>query len=162
MLIHVHRTPSLCCVWTTSTLILSKSRMLRPSTEITFLAPSVSFRDIKLRMMLVDANLPPPTGRIAGQDGKTKFTIENASRTRIILADTYVVIPFSLPHSLTKPPCSYSQQNSHSGFLPKYKNRTGRHCLPHPRLPTWKGLCRVEDRQCSHEAEGSLISMSLL
>jgi len=27
-------------------------------------------------------------GRIAGQDGKTKFTIENASRTRIILADT--------------------------------------------------------------------------
>ena len=29
-------------------------------------------------------------GRIAGQDGKTKFTIENASRTRIILADTSV------------------------------------------------------------------------
>jgi RNA-binding protein PNO1 len=29
-------------------------------------------------------------GRIAGQDGKTKFTIENASRTRIVLADTYV------------------------------------------------------------------------
>jgi rRNA processing protein Krr1/Pno1 len=27
-------------------------------------------------------------GRIAGQDGKTKFTIENASRTRIILADS--------------------------------------------------------------------------
>ena len=32
-------------------------------------------------------------GRIAGQDGKTKFTIENASRTRIVLADTYVVFP---------------------------------------------------------------------
>jgi hypothetical protein len=30
------------------------------------------------------------TGRIAGQDGKTKFTIENASRTRIVLADTCV------------------------------------------------------------------------
>lgn len=28
-------------------------------------------------------------GRIAGHDGKTKFTIENASRTRIVLADTY-------------------------------------------------------------------------
>jgi RNA-binding protein PNO1 len=28
------------------------------------------------------------SGRIAGQDGKTKFTIENASRTRIVLADT--------------------------------------------------------------------------
>ncbi|KAG8928654.1 pre-rRNA-processing protein pno1 [Tulasnella sp. 418] len=32
------------------------------------------------------------TGRIAGQDGKTKFTIENASRTRIILADTKIHI----------------------------------------------------------------------
>lgn len=27
-------------------------------------------------------------GRIAGRDGKTKFTIENASKTRIVLADT--------------------------------------------------------------------------
>lgn len=35
-------------------------------------------------------NLPTSSGRIAGQDGKTKFTIENASRTRIVLADTYV------------------------------------------------------------------------
>ena len=34
--------------------------------------------------------LIPFAGRIAGQDGKTKFTIENASRTRIVLADTYV------------------------------------------------------------------------
>lgn len=31
-----------------------------------------------------------PPGRIAGQDGKTKFTIENTSRTRIVLADTFV------------------------------------------------------------------------
>ena len=31
-------------------------------------------------------------GRIAGQDGKTKFTIENASRTRIVLADTWVYL----------------------------------------------------------------------
>lgn len=30
-------------------------------------------------------------GRIAGRDGKTKFTIENASKTRIVLADTYVI-----------------------------------------------------------------------
>ena len=27
-------------------------------------------------------------GRIAGKDGKTKFTIENATRTRVVLADT--------------------------------------------------------------------------
>ena len=31
-------------------------------------------------------------GRLAGKDGKTKFTIENASRTRIVLADTFVLI----------------------------------------------------------------------
>ncbi|KAJ7444845.1 hypothetical protein FB451DRAFT_1189380 [Mycena latifolia] len=37
--------------------------------------------------------------RIAGQDGKTKFTIENASRTRIVLADTHVL---SLPETV---PC---------------------------------------------------------
>ena len=29
-------------------------------------------------------------GRIAGHEGKTKFTIENTSRTRIVLADTCV------------------------------------------------------------------------
>jgi hypothetical protein len=39
-------------------------------------------------------------GRIAGQDGKTKFTIENASRTRIVLADTYALfLLLSYTHS---------------------------------------------------------------
>jgi hypothetical protein len=31
-------------------------------------------------------------GRISGKDGKTKFTIENATRTRIVLADTWIHI----------------------------------------------------------------------
>lgn len=31
-------------------------------------------------------------GRVAGQGGKTKFTIENATKTRIVLADTKVHI----------------------------------------------------------------------
>jgi len=30
-------------------------------------------------------------GRIAGKGGKTKFTIENATRTRIVLAETYAM-----------------------------------------------------------------------
>jgi len=34
------------------------------------------------------SSLKSISGRIAGQEGKTKFTIENASRTRIVLADT--------------------------------------------------------------------------
>ncbi len=35
-------------------------------------------------------------GRIAGKGGKTKFTIENVTKTRIVLADTWVLctIPF--------------------------------------------------------------------
>lgn len=31
-------------------------------------------------------------GRLAGKDGKTKFTIENATRTRVVLADTRIHI----------------------------------------------------------------------
>lgn len=31
-------------------------------------------------------------GRIAGKDGKTKFAIENASRTRVVLADQKIHI----------------------------------------------------------------------
>ncbi|KAG4221348.1 hypothetical protein PC116_g30176 [Phytophthora cactorum] len=31
-------------------------------------------------------------GRIAGKDGKTKFAIENASRTRVVLADSKIHI----------------------------------------------------------------------
>jgi hypothetical protein len=36
-------------------------------------------------------------GRIAGKDGKTKFAIENATKTRIVLADKYELLDGSSP-----------------------------------------------------------------
>ena len=32
------------------------------------------------------------SGRLAGKGGKTKFTVENVTRTRIVLADTHIHI----------------------------------------------------------------------
>lgn len=91
-------------------------------------------------------------GRIAGHDGKTKFTIENASRTRIVLADTYVVLFLSNNDLLT----SKKKKNTHNGFLSEYKNCPRCCCIVDIGFATWESVCWSSHRGESDEAARSL------
>jgi len=105
--------------------------MLKPYKGTISLVPSV----IKSFPAQLHGFLITFTGRIAGQDGKTKFTIENASRTRIVLADTYVLPPLSSlflrPPNLILPPEKYTSlvrfKTSRSLETPSYLSSLDHH-----------------------------------
>ena len=148
------RTPLPCCVWTIYTWTHSRSKTSRHCMEIIFPEPLVSNAVCYTEDFIHASHVLLP-GRIAGQDGKTKFTIENASRTRIVLADTWVIsallcssdhwISFALEKSTSWGPSKTSRLRETPSYRSSLVHRPGRFmpaCVPSV-VACVSELCRV-------------------